>query len=751
MVALTPTLLRLWFRLTGRKHLLRLFNGVLGSGKPGAAMLPEELIDQALGLMLSGVGNTLAIHSNRQWIWPMWVERQLNHQVADFIPTGVNVLTTNLSHRNWTTIASRSASLEAMIDPVGMITPRAFGWSLLPYLRSNGELHAPPRLSQGVQQELTDHQPVGVETRYDTLKELPWKVTCHTIRDEKGEWLHWEIQAANASLESQTFEVGMAIRPYNMLTMGPIHHLEHRGSTWEINGKSILEVDPRPHRSNISDRQGGDPMVHQPSFSSSTMTSRSGMLSGTMEWKAELSAGEKDTWKGRVRIQSGGKFWGPPSENEVELSIDFPLEHHQRAFQDICRRFHVFDDGSFYTPGSFFYHEHWIRDSAFLMMADLNLGRFSRISEKIDHWMAGQSRSGVFNSQKGEWDSTGQVLALVTKASQRMGRPDLLNRHHRALERASKWVFRHRGRDENERHGLLPAGLSAEHFGPNDHYFWDNFWCLAGVEQWLEHAELSSTAHLRYQREALDYRKDLEKVMGLASKNLGEGALPCAPTRRFDSAAIGNLVAVSPLALFDHRDAWVRPTVERLFDEHVIEGLFFQDIIHTGFNPYLSLQLAMVMMGMHDARYVEILDAVIAAGGPTRAWPEAIHPHTKGGCMGDGDHGWVHAEVINIMRDMVVQEKGEDLHLAVGMQAQWFTEERSLVVRDAPVDGGRLSYSLESLDEHWNFQWSHTGDGPLILWEPLERGARERCHKKVFESEGRLQWRKANEMASHPI
>ena len=24
--------------------------------------------------------------------------------------------------------------------------------------------------------------------------------------------------------------------------------------------------------------------------------------------------------------------------------------------------------------------------------------------------------------------------------------------------------------------GLLPAGFSAEHLGPNDHYYWDNFW-----------------------------------------------------------------------------------------------------------------------------------------------------------------------------------------------------------------------------------------------------------------------------------
>jgi Zn-finger nucleic acid-binding protein len=28
----------------------------------------------------------------------------------------------------------------------------------------------------------------------------------------------------------------------------------------------------------------------------------------------------------------------------------------------------------------------------------------------------------------------------------------------------------------------LPPGFSAEHLGPNDYYYWDNFWALAGLK-----------------------------------------------------------------------------------------------------------------------------------------------------------------------------------------------------------------------------------------------------------------------------
>lgn len=35
-------------------------------------------------------------------------------------------------------------------------------------------------------------------------------------------------------------------------------------------------------------------------------------------------------------------------------------------------------------------------------------------------------------------------------------------------------------------YGLLPQGLSAEHLGLADYYYWDNFWSLAGIESFIE-------------------------------------------------------------------------------------------------------------------------------------------------------------------------------------------------------------------------------------------------------------------------
>ena len=56
-------------------------------------------------------------------------------------------------------------------------------------------------------------------------------------------------------------------------------------------------------------------------------------------------------------------------------------------------------------------------------------------------------------------------------------------------------------------------------------------------------------------------------------------------------------------------------------------------------------------------RWLELLEGILAHASSTWTWPEAIHPHTGGGCMGDGDHGWACAEVLTLVRQALVREQ----------------------------------------------------------------------------------------------
>ena len=53
--------------------------------------------------------------------------------------------------------------------------------------------------------------------------------------------------------------------------------------------------------------------------------------------------------------------------------------------------------------------------------------------------------------------------------------------------------------------GLLPAGFSAEHLGPNDFYYWDDFWSIAGLQAAAKFAEYFNQAEDKkmFHKEAL--------------------------------------------------------------------------------------------------------------------------------------------------------------------------------------------------------------------------------------------------------
>ena len=87
-------------------------------------------------------------------------------------------------------------------------------------------------------------------------------------------------------------------------------------------------------------------------------------------------------------------------------------------------------------------------------------------------------------SQNGEWDANGQALFAMEQFAlynPGMGIPEL---YMEPIEKAARWIDRKRDPDNPEPGyaGLLPAGFSAEHLGPNDSFYWDQFWSLRGLE-----------------------------------------------------------------------------------------------------------------------------------------------------------------------------------------------------------------------------------------------------------------------------
>jgi hypothetical protein len=169
-----------------------------------------------------------------------------------------------------------------------------------------------------------------------------------------------------------------------------------------------------------------------------------------------------------------------------------------------------------------------------------------------------------------------------------------------------------------------------------------------------------------------EMRRAIERSIERIPASRSQGGIPASPYRRMDAGAIGSLVADYPLQLYRPAEPRIMATVETLIRDYFHKGGFFQDIIHSGINAYLTLDIAQTLLRAGDARYRDLMETVARLATATGQWPEAIHPQTLGGCMGDGQHGWAAAEWAMMIRSLFVREEGERLIVGSGLFAEWF-------------------------------------------------------------------------------
>ncbi|MBN8218310.1 MAG: hypothetical protein J0L75_16825 [Spirochaetes bacterium] len=741
-------------------HLIPYINGLVYLGRPARVGFPIELLSQGISVLLSGLNNTMAIQSNPGWVWPYWVERQTDPDAPEFIPTGLNLIKGNLAHRNWTALGVEGSPREAMLDPVGMLTLAPWGWSMFPYLRAEGRSHFPPRLHGRAKQSLVEGDLPIVLTDWDVHPDLEWDCESLAVRLDGHEFILQTHRVKNTGGSARTVTLGITLRPYNVLAVGHINKIHIKKRTFRVNGLRGIVLEDRPHSLTVADRHLGDPLLYPLPVAQASLLSRSGLATGVAEWTWTLAPGEERKLRTLGDLHPALVQLRPPKPRALfalaQGAREEALDHYRanrlrgmaltvpdRAltgqFMKVKNHLHVFDDVTHFSPGSFLYHGHWFRDSSFIAQAFDHLGWFEQVRPKLKLYPREQTASGFFRSQLGEWDSNGEAIFTLVRHARLSGNRDFLADLWPAIRKGAHWVDRTRrkqNKPDSAHFGLLPAGFSAEHFGPNDHYFWDNFWGLSALKDaaWTAKTLGLGGEARHFGRLFQEYGRDLGKAVDRALTSNdpftpGQRVLPSSPYRHPDTACIGTLVALSPLDLLEPETPWVRPTIDYLLKSNLREGLFFQKIVHTGLNPYLTVQLARALLVCGDRRWLDLAQRLAESATPTGTWPEAIHPRKTGGCMGDGDHGWSAAEYVNLLRHALVTERGQTLRLGCGIEASWIDSGEPVEVRDAPTLFGRLSYRLAKQGQALRLRWelvphALAGDCRLEISLPGEAGRR---------------------------
>ena len=178
--------------------------------------------------------------------------------------------------------------------------------------------------------------------------------------------------------------------------------------------------------------------------------------------------------------RSGGNAWDEALQGVCQLQV--PDERVQFLYDTALRTLVLHSPDDVY-PGPYTYKRFWFRDAAFIIHALLCAGMTARAERALDRFPARQTRRGYFHSQEGEWDSNGQALWIMLRFCAFSGVPPKAA-WRQAIVRGARWIPAKRLADDGDSPtaGLLPAGFSAEHLGPNDYYYWDDFWGIAGLQ-----------------------------------------------------------------------------------------------------------------------------------------------------------------------------------------------------------------------------------------------------------------------------
>jgi hypothetical protein len=674
--------------------------------QPSDVQEPIELLRAGIVFHARGLVNTRVVQNNLDWVWPYWVERQYNPGDVSFIPRGFSFSHINMTHRNWTAVGRADLALYPIVDPRGMLTPFCDGWSLDFWLVPET---GPPLL------------PSRLPSVFQTLRLVP-EPAVETIARDGGMQLQTAVRVPSDRYNPvvaveiawrlpEAGHLAVALRPYNpegIQFVETVERLSGRGGLL-VNGEGEIQWDDTPERVVYANYRSGD-VLHR----LDAVQNRDGIAcpEGVATAAALFSSNEDGSGQLKLHIplapdlarQKVPPVKGPTSWTEClapAARLRIPDARLQFLYDAALATLVLLSAGDV-VPGPYTYRRFWFRDACLMLNAMLAAGLTERCRRQLNGFFRHQERTGYFRSQKGEWDSNGQVLWILDRFQKGTGET-MPSDWTDGILKGAEWICRKRR--ENDPHGpyagLLPAGFSAEHFGPNDYYYWDDFWGAAGLQAAARLAD-----HSGAESEGRRFRKTGERFEAAILASIADiperrsrGGIPVAPGRRMDSAAIGSLVADYPLQLTPPGDARIMNTAAFLMVHCLYDGAFFQDMIHSGQNAYMTLALAQTLLRAGDARHEDLIKTVARLASPTGQWPEAIHPATGGGCMGDGQHGWAAAEWVLAMRALFLREEADHLIVGSGLFTEWLATDAELSFGPSPTAWGPVTVRIAVLDE----------------------------------------------------
>ncbi|HLY68034.1 MAG TPA: hypothetical protein VKU60_21015, partial [Chloroflexota bacterium] len=509
----------------------------------------------------------------------------------------------------------------------------------------------------------------------------------------------------------------IALRPYQVQPdLSPLYQVSLNGQTVIANGQAALIASASPSHVVATIGELGDLSVLSASHASQQFQAAddgSGLAELALVYDLHLDTGADKQLAFAAPVQPGStpKPSGDPSGMATRWrdllrpgSIQLPDTRVTDAYDASLAYILMSNDSGALHPGPLLHDAFWYRDSSYMLAALERAGDLPEVRELLPALTRFQLADGEFRAnasthrQAGhprgspEWDSQGQGIYSLVEYYRFSHDKAWLGSQWPAINAATSWLAQLIGGD-----GILPPGASAEDLGPADQqHFWDDFWGVIGLREAALAADAlddhSRAGELSSQADTL-----LKATLSAGQPGLArEGIFPNGPDSSETPAdARGTSPAVWPGQLLPQDFA--RTQFEQYFQRFVAPyGGAFR---HEGNNfwPFGGLEIAHASLfgGLPDQTRAILawqLDHQTAKG--VWAWGDQVNQDGSELTVGDMPHGWVAAEYVSLVRDMLLYERGDTLQLAAGVGQDWLPDGKAVAIDKLPTYFGTMSYQL---------------------------------------------------------
>jgi hypothetical protein len=358
------------------------------------------------------------------------------------------------------------------------------------------------------------------------------------------------------------------------------------------------------------------------------------------------------------------------------------------------------------TVNQFQYHRFYLRDSADLVRMYDATGYSDLAAQVLSLFPSRQQVDGNFLSQPGQFDGWGETMWAYGEHYRRTHDLAFAQCVFPSVVRAVDWLIAARAADPLH---VMPESDVRDNEYVAAHLTGYNFLALDGLKSAIELAQ--ATGHpqdaTRFQREYDGFHTRffalLDKVTS-ADEGYIPPALDADPSKaEWGGTDWGNLLSVTPEPVLDPHDPRVTATL-RHTQARYQEGITTYTEPDDGqfLHHYLTIKntLTELVRGDQEQAIKELYAELLHTSSTHAGFEYAIRPWGSRDFEGNlAPHGWFAADYRNLLRNMMVREEGDTLHLLSAVSPEWIGAGKRIAVARAPTYFGPLEFSLDMPEE----------------------------------------------------